>query len=207
MRIRSVGADALLLEVDEPATWFAELWRRRDSGELTAVEIVPGATTVLLDGVADLAATTEQVRGLRPPPIDAAATNGAVEIAVRFDGPDLGEVARLWSTDERGVVDRLTSTELYVAFCGFTPGWAYLDGLPRELAVPRRQTPRPRVPAGSVGLADTYAGIYPTASPGGWQLVGTSDVTLFDPDNDPPALLTPGTRVRFVQSTADEAAT
>jgi KipI family sensor histidine kinase inhibitor len=125
----------------------------------------------------------------------------AVSIDVRFDGEDLAEVARLWSTDARGVVDRLVQTELHVAFCGFTPGWAYLAGLPEELAVPRRATPRPRVPAGSVGLADRYAGIYPTASPGGWHLVGHTNATLFDPDRTPPALLIPGTRVRFAEAT------
>jgi KipI family sensor histidine kinase inhibitor len=84
-----------------------------------------------------------------------------------------------------------------VAFCGFTPGWAYLSGLPEELTVPRLPTPRTKVPAGSLGLADRYAGIYPTASPGGWRLVGRTDVTLFDPERTPPALLVPGTRVRL----------
>jgi KipI family sensor histidine kinase inhibitor len=203
MRIRSVGADALLLEVDEPAAWFTELWRLRDAGELAAVEIVPGAGTVLIDGVTDPVKTTELVRALQPPAVGDAPTGGVVEVAVTFDGQDLGDVAQLWGTDERGVIDRLAGTEFRVAFCGFTPGWAYLRGLPADLAVPRRQTPRPRVPAGSVGLADTYAGIYPTASPGGWQLVGRSDAVLFDPDREPPALLTPGTRVRIVESTTD----
>lgn len=203
MRIRPVGATALLLEVDEPAAWFAELQRRRATGEFTADEIVPGATTVLLDGVADTAATTELLRTLQPPAVDAGAAPEPVEITVHFDGPDLAEVAGLWETDEHGVVDRLVSTEFRVAFCGFAPGWAYLAGLPPELAVPRRRTPRARVPAGSLGLADRYAGIYPTASPGGWQLVGATDVTLFDPERDPPALLMPGTRVRFVPSSPD----
>jgi KipI family sensor histidine kinase inhibitor len=200
MRVRPVGVDALLLEVDEPAAWFAELWHRRDLGELTVVEIVPGASTVLLDGLSDVAATTEYVRTLSPSSVSDDEPAALVEINVAFDGQDIGEVAQLWGTDERGVVDRLVQTELRVAFCGFTPGWAYLAGLPEELAVPRRPTPRPRVPAGSVGLADRYAGIYPTASPGGWRLVGRSDATLFDADRTPPALLTPGTRVRFVEA-------
>jgi KipI family sensor histidine kinase inhibitor len=200
MRVRPVGADALLLEVDDPAAWFAELWHRRDLGELAAVEIVPGASTVLLDGLSDVAAATEFVRTLAPAAVPDDRAGDLVEINVAFDGQDLGEVAELWATDERGVVDRLVQTELRVAFCGFTPGWAYLVGLPEELAVPRRPTPRPRVPAGSVGLADRYAGIYPTASPGGWRLVGRSDARLFDPDRSPPALLTPGTRVRFVEA-------
>ena len=107
-------------------------------------------------------------------------------------------MAGRWGTDEAGVVRRLVETPLHVAFCGFSPGFAYLAGLPPELAVPRLETPRHRVPAGSVALADTYAGIYPTASPGGWRLVGRTDAVLFDPDRDPPALLTPSTRVRLV---------
>jgi len=228
MRVRAVGADALLLEVDDPPAWFAELWRLRAAGELAVVEIVPGARTVLLDGLADQAAATELVRRWPPPggparpaagraaggttghaPVPADLSAGVttalredvVEIPVEYDGEDLGDVAGLWGTDERGVIERLCGTELRVAFCGFTPGWAYLSGLPEELAVPRLATPRPKVPAGSVALADSYAGIYPTASPGGWRLVGRTDVSLFDPDRDPPALLTPGKRVHLVERT------
>jgi KipI family sensor histidine kinase inhibitor len=201
MRVRPVGADALLLEVDDPARWFAELWRRREAGELAAIEIVPGARTVLLDGLTDPAGTVAAIRGWTPAPITNGPQESLVEIPVDFDGEDLGAVARLWQTDDRGVVNRLTTTELRVAFCGFSPGWAYLTGLPKELAVPRLETPRPRVPAGSVALADSYAGVYPTASPGGWLLVGRTDVRLFDPDKNPPALLTPGMRVRFVERT------
>jgi KipI family sensor histidine kinase inhibitor len=95
-------------------------------------------------------------------------------------------------------VERLTGTELTVAFCGFAPGFAYLRGLSPAWAVPRLDAPRPRVPAGSVALAGEYAGIYPTAAPGGWRLVGRTDATLFDVRREPPALLAPGTRVSLV---------
>jgi KipI family sensor histidine kinase inhibitor len=197
MRIRSVGAHALLLEVEDPPAWFAELQRRRAAGELAALEFVPGAQTVLLDGLADPAAAAETIRTwAAPPPAEEVGTD-PLEIPVEFGGDDLDTVASLWHTDADGVVRRLCSTPLWVAFCGFAPGWAYLAGLPPELAVPRLDTPRPRVPAGSVALADTYAGIYPTSSPGGWRLVGRTEVSLFSPDRDPPALLTPGRRVRF----------
>ena len=121
----------------------------------------------------------------------------SVELPVVFDGPDLDEVARLAGRSTRDVVAGLTSAELTVAFGGFAPGFGYLTGLPEFLHVPRRATPRTRVPAGAVGLAGPFAGAYPRASPGGWQLVGRTDVVLFDVDRDPPALLTPGTRVRF----------
>ena len=202
MRVRAVGADALLLEVDDPAAWYGELTHRRAVGELSVVEIVPGARTVLLDGLTDPQAATESVRSWSPA---AAPTSGAsadvVEIPVTFAGPDLSTVADLWGVTPDEVVARLVRTPFHVAFCGFTPGWAYLAGLPEELAVPRLETPRARVPAGSVGLADRYAGIYPTASPGGWRLVGRTAVTLFEPERSPPTLLVPGTRVQLVEST------
>jgi len=201
MRVRTVGAEALLLEVDDPAAWFAELWRRREAGELRVTDIVPGARTVLLDGLADQAATIEAMRAVTPEPgsdvVPDPAPSEVLEIGVDYGGEDLADVARFWGTDEAGVVQRLTSTLFRVAFCGFAPGFAYLAGLPEELAVPRLETPRHRVPAGSVALADTYAGIYPSASPGGWRLVGHTDAVLFDPDREPPARLTPGVRVRL----------
>lgn len=115
-----------------------------------------------------------------------------------YDGPDLDEVAGLWGTDRGGVVRVHTGTEFRVAFCGFSPGFGYLTGLPARLAVPRRDSPRPRVPAGAVGLAGEYSGVYPSPSPGGWQLIGHTELRLFDPDAEPPALLAPGTVVRFV---------
>jgi KipI family sensor histidine kinase inhibitor len=108
-------------------------------------------------------------------------------------------VAELTGLDEAEVVARHTAGEYRSGFCGFAPGFAYLTGLPPELHVPRRETPRTRVPAGAVGLAGPFAGAYPRASPGGWQLVGRTDAVLFDVDRDPPALLAPGIRVRFRQ--------
>ncbi|NBE82438.1 5-oxoprolinase subunit B family protein [Micromonospora rubida] len=214
MRIRPVGTNALLLDCDGPdqvEAWRAELWRRRAAGELTAVEIVPAARTVLLDGVPDQARATALVAGWTPrpadaddagwtprPAVDAAAPADEVEVPVGYDGADLPAVAGHWGVDVPEVVARLTGTTFRVAFCGFAPGFAYLTGLPAEWAVPRLRTPRPRVPAGSVALAGPYAGIYPGASPGGWLLVGRTDLTLFDAYADPPARLTPGTRVRLV---------
>jgi KipI family sensor histidine kinase inhibitor len=200
MRVRRVGAAALLLEVDDPMAWFGELWRRRESGELHAVEIVPAAGTVLLDGVPDPQALAAALTRWPPTVGAAAGTAALVEIPVAYGGPDLGDVAARWGTTERNAVARLASTEFRVAFCGFAPGFGYLTGLPPELAVPRLPTPRPRVPAGSVGLAGRYAGIYPSASPGGWRLVGRTDATLFNVDREPPALLAPGIRVRLVEA-------
>lgn len=122
-----------------------------------------------------------------------------VEIPVSFDGPDLAAVAERTGLGVAGVVGALTGAELTVAFLGFAPGFAYLRGLPGALAaVPRRASPRPRVEAGTVALAGGFAAVYPQASPGGWQLVGTTDLLLFDPDRPPFALLQPGQTVRFV---------
>ncbi|MBQ1074194.1 allophanate hydrolase subunit 1 [Micromonospora sp. C31] len=246
MRIRPVGAHALLIDcagADQVEAWRAELWRRRDRGELTAVEIVPAATTVLLDGVPDPATTAARIAAWQPgpdapgapggPPAASASAPGGppaasgpaadpavaggpitggsrgdagigadgvglVEVPVTYDGEDLPIVADHWGVAVPAVVDRLRRTRFRVAFCGFAPGFAYLSGLPAELAVPRLSTPRPRVPAGAVALAGPYAGIYPAASPGGWLLVGRTGMSLFDVHADPPARLTPGTRVRLV---------
>jgi KipI family sensor histidine kinase inhibitor len=161
-------------------------------------ELVPAARTVLvrLDRAPtdlDLAAL-RRLRPVRPAELP---VRDAVVLDVMFDGPDLTEVAALTGRTTDDVVAALTAAELTVAFGGFAPGFGYLTGLPADLHVPRRATPRTRVPVGSVALAGPYAGVYPRASPGGWQLVGRTDAVLFDVDRDPPALLAPGTTVRF----------
>jgi KipI family sensor histidine kinase inhibitor len=121
-----------------------------------------------------------------------------VEIAVRYDGDDLHAVAAETGLAPHHVVEVHASVTYTVAFCGFAPGFAYLTGLDQRLHLPRLSTPRTRVPAGSVAIAAEYAGVYPRSSPGGWRLLGRTDADLFDPDRREPALLTPGTRVRFV---------
>ncbi|MFR9781019.1 5-oxoprolinase subunit B family protein, partial [Micromonospora sp. MS34] len=200
MWIRPVGTHALLLDCDDAdqvQAWRAELCRRRDAGELSAVEIVPAAATVLLDGVPDPEQVAARIARWTPCGDAGPATTAEVEVPTVYDGEDLPAVAGHWGVDVPTVVERLRRTVFRVAFCGFAPGFAYLTGLPAELAVPRLATPRTRVPAGSVALAGPYAGIYPTASPGGWLLVGRTDLVLFDVHADPPARLTPGTLVRL----------
>jgi KipI family sensor histidine kinase inhibitor len=199
MKVRRVGASALLIECsdsDRVEAWRAELWRRRETGELRAAEIVPGALTVLLDGVEP--GTEALLTAWEPTSGEPRAEGDLVEIPTAFDGADLASVADLWRVTPEAAISRLTATELTVAFCGFAPGFAYMRGLPDSWAVPRLPAPRPRVPAGAVGLAGTYAGIYPSASPGGWQLVGHTRSELFDVRREHPALLSPGTRVRLV---------
>ncbi len=196
MRIRPVGAHALLIEAgDSVDAWRAELWRRREAGDLNTDEIVPGATTVLLDGVPDPERVARLLDGWTPKK-DTEQRGPLVEVPTVFDGEDLDFVAGHWGVSPRAAVTRITGTELRVSFSGFAPGFAYLSGL--NGAVPRLAAPRPRVPAGAVALAGDHAGIYPAASPGGWRIVGRTDLVLFDVHRDPPALLVPGTRVRFV---------
>jgi KipI family sensor histidine kinase inhibitor len=120
-----------------------------------------------------------------------------ITIPVHYDGDDLDRVAELTGRSADEVIMTHTGQLWTVAFCGFAPGFGYLVGEHDRLAVPRRPEPRTRVPAGSVALADAYCGIYPRATPGGWQLIGRTEVTIWDLDHDPPALLRPGARVRF----------
>ncbi|MGK5533777.1 5-oxoprolinase subunit PxpB [Streptomyces sp. URMC 129] len=207
MRPVPVGERALLVELptgEDAQALHAELLRRRAAGTLPPVEeIVPAARTVLLDGVADPGGLARLLTDWEIPPLTADDA-GAVEIPVRYDGPDLADVAALWGVAAEEVARIHTGTAFRVAFCGFAPGFGYLTGLDERYAVPRRATPRTRVPAGSVGLAGPYTGVYPRASPGGWQLIGTTDAVLWDPAREPAALLTPGTRVRFTAAETPE---
>ncbi|MFJ7326128.1 allophanate hydrolase subunit 1 [Streptomyces cyaneofuscatus] len=212
VRVLPAGAHALLVELADgqhAEAFHAELLRRREQGALPGVrEIVPGARTVLLDGIEDQDArpptardrlARELVSWTLPPPRHE--ERDAVEIPVVYDGPDLDEVAALWGVGADEVPGLHSRTAFRVAFCGFAPGFGYLTGLPERLHVPRRATPRTRVPAGALALAGPYTGVYPRPSPGGWQLIGRMvdpAAALWDPGREPAALLGPGTRVRFV---------
>jgi KipI family sensor histidine kinase inhibitor len=192
------GDRALLVEVADlgaVAAVAAALERTPLPGQR---ELVPAARTVLVrldrpPTETDAALLRRLATGPAPLRTDAP----SVELPVVFDGPDLTEVAELTGRSVPDLVAALGAVEFTVAFSGFAPGFGYLTGLPEELHVPRRATPRTRVPAGSVGLAGPFAGAYPRASPGGWQLVGRTDAVLFDVDRPEPALLRPGVCVRF----------
>ncbi|MFC8196925.1 allophanate hydrolase subunit 1 [Streptomyces sp. NPDC057298] len=200
MRALPVGDRALLVEVssdEEAQALHAELLRRRAEGSLSVREIVPAARTVLLDGLDEPARLAAQLSVARLPPVPPPAKE-TVEIPVRYDGPDLADVASRWGVSPDEVARIHASAEFRVAFCGFAPGFGYLTGLPARYGVPRHATPRTTVPAGSVGLAGPYTGVYPRSSPGGWRLIGTTDAVLWDHARVPAALLSPGTPVRFV---------
>ena len=192
MRVRTCGDTAILLDcdnLDEAQRWYAAL---EDSSDA-----VLGAQTVLLRGV------PERLRALvaRITPADNAVDEDQpiLDIPTTYDGEDLAEVAGLTGLSTTEVVAAHTGTVWTVAFGGFAPGFAYLsDGDPR-LTVPRRDSPRKTVPAGAVGLAGAFSGVYPRESPGGWQLIGHTALAMWDLDRDPPALLHSGHRVRFVE--------
>ena len=198
--VHRVGRAALLLEVGSDAEVAAllrevtEQWKAGELGEVA--EVVPAARTVLLDGVAAPEAVAHRFAGHRPTALPPGA-GPLVEVETVYDGADLAEVAGYWGVSPAEAVRIHTGCEYRVAFCGFAPGFAYLTGLPERYAVPRRATPRTRVPAGSVALAGPYTGVYPGASPGGWQLLGRTGLPLWDPAAEPAALLAPGVRVRF----------
>ena len=200
-----VELDAVADAGPEPARLYRALMRDMPAG---ALEFVPAARTVLVHF--DPALTSagaladrigEVVRGIED---EAAGAQGGVgeadvvEIAVRYDGEDLESVAQQAGLSRDEVVARHSATVYTVAFCGFAPGFGYLTGLDDALWLPRRATPRTRVPAGSVAIADRYAAVYPQASPGGWHLVGRTDAAVWDPGRQPPAMFAPGARVRFV---------
>ncbi|MFF1791573.1 5-oxoprolinase subunit PxpB [Kitasatospora sp. NPDC058243] len=203
--VRRVGERALLVELDDTAqvaALYGWLRERQESRALGAVEeIVPAARTVLLDGVADVDALAALLRTARPS-ASAAATGPLVEVPTVYDGADLAEVAALWGVSEEAAVRIHTGPEYVVAFCGFAPGFGYLTGLAPRYEVPRRATPRSSVPVGSVALAGPYTGVYPGSSPGGWQLIGRTGLTLWDTGREPAALLAPGVRVRFTAERA-----
>ncbi|WP_239021820.1 5-oxoprolinase subunit B family protein [Nocardioides jishulii] len=192
-----LGSDAWLLRVDgaEQAASLATALRH---GALRCSDVVPAATTVLVDGVEEPDELWRIVEGWDPTAVQAHAGE-LVEVPVIYDGADLDRVAAHWGVDVGGVVARHTGLEFVATFSGFAPGFSYLSGLPAEWAVPRLASPRSRVPAGSVALADRWCGIYPSESPGGWSLLGRTELAVWDLGRgEAPALLVPGARVRFV---------
>ncbi|OUZ09288.1 allophanate hydrolase [Aeromicrobium sp. PE09-221] len=201
MRTLPYGDRALLLELEEhedPVAWAAAV----TAAGLDLLDVVPGACTVLITAATSdrIGRAREALGALTPGERATAAAGETVEVPTVYDGPDLDEVCRLTGLSRDEVIEAHTGRPWTVAFGGFAPGFAYLTGGDERLDVPRRDEPRTAVPTGAVGLAGTFSGIYPRESPGGWQLIGRTDLTLFDIDRDPPALLQPGTTVRFVEA-------
>lgn len=208
MRWRACGTTAALVELDDLDAVLglhARIEGERDAGRLPGLlEVVPAARTILLRCATarDLGDVATHVDVLDPlPAADRDAALEPVRLPVRYDGPDLDDVADLLGVDAGEVKDRHLRARWTVAFTGFAPGFGYLvaDG-DSGLEVPRMAEPRTSVPTGAVGLAGEFSGVYPRSSPGGWRLIGTCTTPTWDEERDPPALLRPGTPVVFEEA-------
>lgn len=203
-----LGETAVVLELEPPVTITTQkrIWRltQRLAEIPEVMEAIPGMNnitvvlrnpqSVALDAIERLQRWWEESEALEP-------ESRFIEIPVVYGkeaGPDLGEVARHAGLSEKQVVELHASVDYVVWFLGFQPGFPYLGGLPEQLHTPRRGEPRLQVPAGSVGIGGQQTGIYPLASPGGWQLIGLTPLALFDAHREEPVLLRPGDTVRFV---------
>jgi KipI family sensor histidine kinase inhibitor len=208
VRVLSVNLNAVLVELDDLAQTLALLASLRAEPIAGIEELVPAARTILITFRPTALSAAELARQVRLRRLDALETrvDKRIEIPVRYTGEDLAEVAGLLGITPDEVVRRHSGSDYKVAFTGFAPGFAYLvDGHP-SLDVPRRAVPRTRIPAGSVGLAGCLSGVYPQASPGGWQIIGVTDTPMWDLARETPALLQPGDTVRFVDVTASQVA-
>ncbi len=194
MRLIDYGEHAILAELDDPR--LVPALRAALAAEPGVLDAVAGASTVLAI-VADGARDAVRAAFAREVTATADDDAAAVTLPVVYDGDDLDEVAAELGLTPDEVISLHSSADYVVRFCGFSPGFAYLDGLPEQLHVPRRAEPRTAVPAGAVGIAGEFTGVYPRRSPGGWRLLGRTDATLWDATRPSPALLAPGTRVHF----------
>lgn len=200
MWLRRCGAAAVLVELDSLTEVAAA---RAALADLPGVvDLVPAARTVLVSfepGAGGLRLVREILDSadLSKAPVS---VSRAVVLPSVYDGPDLELVAEAAGLSVEDTVALHAGAEYTVAFCGFSPGFAYLTGLPEPLCQPRLDTPRTRVPAGAIGVANEFTGVYPRSSPGGWRLLGrlADDADpLFDPARTSASLLAPGDRVRF----------
>ncbi len=203
------GDDLFSVAVESPAEAQALAAQLREEGGW--LEVVPGIASVVvrfdaaaMDG-SDAQAKIEAVLAAGVRAFER--SDDLFEIPVVYGGdfgPDVDELCERLGLSAKELVDLHTRGEYRVDMLGFTPGFAFVGGLDDALRVPRRREPRQRVPAGSIGIADSRTGIYAMASPGGWSLIGRTPRRLFDPDADEPFVLKPGMRVRFRAIRADE---
>lgn len=202
MRFLPVNQHALMVELEGLDQTLALLASLKGDPIPGVEELVPAARTILVSWRPTIQSFAALVEVIAARDISGAVARDdtVVTIPVRYDGEDLDEVAQILGITTDEVIRRHTDSDYTVAFTGFAPGFAYLTGGHPSLDVPRRTTPRTRLPAGSVGLAGTFSGVYPQASPGGWQILGTTPVAMWDIARDVPALLQPGFRVKFVDA-------
>lgn len=201
MRFLPVNLDTLMVELDDLEQTLA-LFDALSAEPIAGVEeIIPAARTLLIQFRPSAITRQTLVDQLarRDASQRRAVEQRRVEIPVHYNGEDLDEVAALLQISREEVIRRHTAEDYSVAFCGFAPGFGYLTG-GAGFQVPRRKTPRTRIPAGAVALAGEFSGIYPKASPGGWQIIGVTPLQMWDLERAEPALLRPGYKVRFVDA-------
>ncbi len=192
---RAYGPVAWLVDdLTDPAAWAESLRAMEVPG---VAEIVPAESTVVVRCTRERHDDIGHVLDMVVPASRVERSEQPVTIDVVYDGPDIAELAEAAQVSIDDVVRLHVSGSYDVAFCGFSPGFGYLRGVDRRLHVPRRDTPRTSVPAGSVGVAAGYTCVYPSPSPGGWYLIGRTTAALWDAERNPPALLRPGQSVRF----------
>ena len=217
-----MGDQALIIEFGDrvdPAlsAHIAALAQRlRDSRPIGVLDIVPAYSTLALHydsaavgaGASPYEALAATIGAwLKTQSVESPGTGRMVEIPVCYGGTfgeDLAALARSRGLSSDEVIEIHSGADYHVHMLGFVPGFAYLGGLDARLATPRRDTPRPRVPAGSVAIAGGQTGVYPLDTPGGWQIIGRTPIPLFRPDASPPSLLNAGDTVRFVPISAQE---
>jgi inhibitor of KinA len=174
------------------------LAERRPSGLISTVPAYASLLCHYDPDMTDVARLEASIRRLDGQVDGSVPLGTIVDIPTRYDGPDLAEVALKTNLTPAGVIEAHTGREYLVYCVGFAPGFTYCGTLPEHIAVPRLASPRLRVSAGSIGIAGRQTGIYAVESPGGWNLIGRTDLRLFDPAADPPARFKPGDRLRFV---------
>jgi len=201
MRFLPVNLNALLVELDNLEQTLALLDSLKSDPIAGIEELVPAARTILVSWRPSACNMAELVNEISQRDVSARAQRSGtlIEIPVHYNGEDLADVAALLGITPEEVIRRHTGSEYTVAFTGFAPGFAYLSGGHPSFNVPRRSTPRTRIPAGAVGLAGTFSGVYPQASPGGWQIIGVTPTAMWDLSRELPALLQPGYRVKFIE--------
>lgn len=204
MRFLPVSDQSLLVELQDLAHSLDLLAALQAALPVGVQELVPAARTILIQFDRWQTSAPQLVRHIQGLNLarQGLAEGQRVEIPVHYDGEDLADVAQILGIDVPALIALHTSQDYSVAFCGFAPGFAYLTGGNPRLNVPRRSSPRTKVPAGSVALAGTFSAVYPNDTPGGWQLLGRTEVPMWDLQRDPPALLQPGMRVRFVDQSS-----
>lgn len=202
MRFLPVNRHAILVELADLQQTLVLLSALQAEPIDGVQELVPAARTILVQFAPHIISAAQLVRRIAACDLQGAVQRSdvLVQIPVRYDGEDLAEVAEILGVSPEEVVRRHAGCEWSVAFTGFAPGFAYLSGGDPLFQVPRRATPRTRVPVGAVALAGTFSAVYPQASPGGWQIIGVTDAAMWDLARDLPALLQPGYRVQFVDA-------